>query len=143
MNYYDRENNVWYDKKIINFLSKISRGKFVSIWDHFINTNVQNLTDNINEDEYFELLVDDLTITKIHLRVYFNKNCTETDIEISSFNIYGEPFKIPLRKSNGKRQYDGTIIYTIDISHIECYDIIYIKKNKEKNIFFIIFLSNL
>ena len=117
MNYYDRENNVWYDKKIKNFLSKISKGKFVSIWDHFIYTNVQNFTDNINED--YELETDDLTITKICFSINFNKNFTETDIEITSLDKYGDPFNIPLRKSNGKRLYDGTVIYTIDISNFE------------------------
>jgi len=134
MNYYDRENNVWYDEKIKNFLFKISRGKFVSIWDHFIYTNIQNFTENINED--YELELDDLTMTKICFSINIIENFTETDIEISSFDIYGETIKIPLRKSDGKKQYDGTIIYTIDISNIGCYDIIYIKKNKEKNIFF-------
>ena len=75
-------------------------------------------------------------MTKIYFCINFNENFTETDIEISSFDLYGESFKIPLRKNNGKRQYDGTIIYTIDISFIECYDIISIKKYKEKDIFF-------
>jgi len=136
MNYYDRENNLWYDKKIINFLSQISKGKFVSMWDYFIDTNIENFTEYIN-DEYFELWLDDLTLRKISFRINFVKNFTETDIDIISSDIYGELFKIPLNRINGKRQYDGTIIYTIDVSHYECYDIVYIKKNKEKdNIFF-------
>jgi len=48
--YYDRENNIWYDKKIINFLSKTSKGRYTSIWGHFIDTNIQNFTEDINED---------------------------------------------------------------------------------------------
>ena len=132
MNYYDRENNLWYDKKIKNFLSKISKGKFVSMWDYFIDTNIQNFTEDIN-NENFELEIDDLTYTKISFCVNVNENYSETDIEILCSDIYGDPYKIPLRKSYGKKQYDGTIIYTIDISHIECYDIISIKKNKEKD----------
>ena len=136
MNYYDRENNLWYDKKIINFLSKISKGKFVSMWDYFIDTNIQNFTEDIN-DEDFELDFDGLTLTKISFKINFNKNFSETDIEILCSEINGESFKIPLRKSNGKRQYDGTIIYKIDASQIECNDIISIKKNEEKeNIIF-------
>ena len=135
MNYYDRENNVWYDKKIKNFLSKISKGKFISMWDYFIDTNVQNFTEAINED--FELEIDDLTLTKISFRIKFNGNFSETDIDIISSDINGELFKIPLSKINGKRQYDGTIIYIIDVKHIDCYDIVYIQKNQEKdNIFF-------
>ena len=50
MNFYDRENNAWYDKKIIYFLSQISKGRFVSMWDHFIDTNMENFTEDINED---------------------------------------------------------------------------------------------
>jgi hypothetical protein len=131
MNYYDRENNVWYDKKIINFLSKISKGKFVSMWDFFIDTNVLNYTEDLNED--FELVLDGLTPTKISFLINFDKNFSETDIDIISSDINGELFKIPLSRTNGKRQYDGTTIYIIDVSHIECYDIVYIKKNKEKD----------
>ena len=131
MNYFDRENNIWYDNKIINFLSKISKGKFVSMWDFFINTNVLNYTEDLNED--FELVLDGLTPTKISFLINFDKNFSETDIDIISSDINGELFKIPLSRTNGKRQYDGTTIYIIDVSHIECYDIVNIKKNKEKD----------
>jgi len=82
-------------------------------------------------------------MTKICFSINFNKNFTETDIEITFLDKYGEPFNIPLRKSNGKKHYDGTVIYTIDISNFECYDIIYIKKIKKRKSFLTIFLSNL
>lgn len=74
MKYYDRENNIWYDKKIKNFLSQISKEKFFSIWDHFIYTNAQNSTEDINED--YELEIDDLTMTKICFSINFNENFT-------------------------------------------------------------------
>jgi len=134
MNYYNRENNVWYDKKIINFLSQINKGRFVSMWDHFIDTNMENFTENINED--FDVDIEDLTLQKITFNMNYNKNFTDTDIEFSTSDIDGEKFKLPTEIIVGKKQYDGTIIYTIDVSQIECYELIYIKINKEKNLVF-------
>ena len=131
MNYYDRENNVWYDKKIINFLSHISKGRFVSMWDHFIDTNMVNFTEDINED--FDVDIEGLTIQKIIFNMNYNENFTGTDIEFSSLDINGDKFIIPIEIIVGKKQYDGNIIYTLDASHIECYQFIYIKFNKEKD----------
>jgi hypothetical protein len=131
MNFYDRENNAWYDKKIIYFLSQISKGRFVSMWDHFIDTNIQNFTEDINED--FDVDIDGLTLQKISFNMNFNENFTGTDIEFSTFDINGDKFIISTEILVGKKQYDGTIIYSIDVSHIECYGFVYIKLKKERD----------
>ena len=131
MNYYDRENNAWYDNKIIHFLSQISKGRFVSMWDHFIDTNKENFTEDINED--FDVDIDGLTLQKIIFNMNFNENFTQTDIEFSTFDINGDKFIIPTEIIVGKKQYDGTITYMIDVSHVECYEFVYINLNKERD----------
>ena len=101
MNYYDRENNVWYDKKIINFLSQINKGRFVSMWDYFIDTNLQNFTDDINED--FDVDIEGLTIQKIIFNMIFNENFTGKDIEFSSLDINGDKYIIPMENNVRKK----------------------------------------
>jgi len=57
----------------------------------------------------FELEIYDETLTKIIFSINCNENFTEEDIEIFSSDINGELFKIPLRRINGKKQYNDKL----------------------------------
>ena len=52
----------------------------------------------------------------------------DVDFIITSYDAFGRSFNIEFEKLNGKKQYDGTYIITIDISKIECFQYIIVKK---------------
>ena len=59
-------------------------------------------------------------------------------IEQNDFNIYCYPYnheylEIEIKKENGKKQYDGTYIFTIDIKNKDCHDFIQIEKGYLNN----------
>ena len=138
MNYYDRDTNKWYDIKIKNFLSKIGRGQYVSMWDYFITTSqipIDSFDDNPEGNLYYD--VDELKLSKIYFYVKYNGNFTENDIELSCVYKSGESIKIEFSKKNGIKQYDGTIKYTINVSIQYCNEYFYaIKLREPENIIF-------
>ena len=83
MNFYNREKNIWYDIKINNFLIKISKGKYVSMWDYFISTNQEKVTyfDDEGNVNYYS---DDLNILTITFNARFIGNSSYTDIKVKT-----------------------------------------------------------
>ena len=72
---------VWY--KINNFLLKISKGKYVSMWDYFISTNQEKVTyfDDEGNVNYYS---DDLNILTITFNARFIGNSSYTDIKVKT-----------------------------------------------------------
>lgn len=125
MNYYNRETNKFYDKRIINFLRQISRNRFISFWDYFINTNYENMTMDANG--IYESDIEDLTLTRIIFKVNFHGKQYDNFIHIFSYDKDGEEFEIFFNPKKGKKQYDGSTIYTINIKD-ECFYTVYVMK---------------
>ena len=46
MNYYDRENDIWYDKKLKENFVQISRGKYIKPKEFYIKTHFETVTMN-------------------------------------------------------------------------------------------------
>ena len=124
MNFYDRTNDIWYDEKIKNNFLQISRGKYINPKDYYINTTFES-TDIF----YF---AQDLQINfknKKVLKIIINARITgvlyvDFDLNIYTYNKDKSVKKIYLGKENSKKQYDGTNIFTIDTSKIDCYKIV-------------------
>ena len=53
----------------------------------------------------------------------------DLEFTIYSYDASRKSFKIKYEKSNGKKQYDGTYIFTVDVSKIECYEYIQVTKS--------------
>ena len=121
MNFYDRTNDIWYDEKIKNNFLQISKGKYIKPKDYYINTTFES-TD-------FFVYANDLIIffeNKKVLKIIINARITgvlfvDFDLEIYTLDKNSNMKKIYFGKENLKRQYDGTYIFTIDTSKIECY----------------------
>lgn len=124
MNYYNRVTKKWYDEKIKKFLSKIAQGKYVSMWDFFINTNQIPLQaiDYDSEGNVVSYFLDDLTLSKLIFYVRYNGNYSESDIELSCDFNDGTSKKIEFSKKNGIKQYDGTTKYTVNVLIPNCTD---------------------
>ena len=68
------------------------------------------------------------------MKIIINIRCIGTlfiDFEfiIFTFDTFGKTLQIKFGKSNGKKQYDGTYIFTIDISNIKCHEYIQVAKS--------------
>jgi len=124
MNFYDRTNDIWYDEKIKNNFLQISKGKYIKPTDYFIYTTFES-TD-------FFYNTNDLMIffkNKKALKIIINARITgilfvDFDLEIYTYEKNSSLKKINFGKENSKKQYDGTFIFTIDTSKIECYSLI-------------------
>jgi len=123
MNFYDRENDKWYDEKLKENFMEISRGKYVKPMDFYIQTHFETITITKN---YLQRSIELKIGTRKALRIIINARITGTlfidaNLRIFSFDSFGNSFRIKFVKSDGKKQYDGTHIFSIDISKIKCY----------------------
>jgi len=108
---------------------EISKGKYIKPIDFYIKVNSETVT-NPFLNEMIQLRLGVRKALKIILNVRLTGILfIDVDFIINSFDASGRSFKINFGKSNGKKQYDGTYIFTIDISKIECFDYIKITKN--------------
>jgi len=129
INYYDRENDKWYDEKLKENFIQISKGKYVKPIDFYIKINSETV-DNPLLNGIIQLKIG----ARKALKIILNARLTGTlfiDLEftIYTYDAFGNSFKIKYEKSNGKKQYDGTYIFTIDVSKIECYEYIQVSKS--------------
>ena len=121
MNFYDRTNDIWYDEKIKNNFLQISRGKYIKPKDYYINTTFES-TDILVYVNDFIIFFENKKV----LKIIINASITgvlfvDFDLEVYTYKKNGTLNKIYFGKENSKRQYDGTYIFVIDTSKIECY----------------------
>jgi len=120
MNYYNRETNEWYDQKLSDIFLKISKGNHIKISDYYYTINIDIATET---SSYGDFLIN---LRKLKpLKIILNGNLYGTlfddyDFSVSSIDKNGEFFDIPFGPENGKRQYDGTIIFIFDVSNYDC-----------------------
>ena len=129
MNFYDRENDTWYDEKLKENFLEISRGKYVKPTDFYIKTHFETVTISVLGGT-LEIKVG----ARKALKIIINLRLTGTLFVDTSFNIFsydtvGRFININFEKEDGKKQYDGTFIFTIDVSKIKCYDFIMVTKS--------------
>ena len=124
MNYYNRLTDEWYDDKIKNIFTKISKGNIVKSSDFYIYSNFETIS---NIEQYSDYYIQ--FGTKKPLKIILNINYIGSLYYDYYFEIYcvdrnnWETF-IDFDERNGKKHYDGSITYTIDISSQECYEYI-------------------
>ena len=121
--YYNKETFQWKDQQILDNLNKISRLKHLHISQFFIETNLETETEyndqtlkiDFNGRKPIKVLLN------IRLRGYLN-------IDVSAFlsctDTKGDWINLSLEKKYGKKQYDGTTLFNIDISSLDCLDYI-------------------
>ena len=129
MNFYDRENDKWYDDKLKENFMQISRGKYIKPKDFYIKTYFQTATIT-----YLEGTIQLKIGNRKALTIILNARLTgilfiDLDFTIYTYDSFGRYNKINFEKSDGKKQYDGTYIFTIDVSKIKCYDYIVVTKS--------------
>ena len=130
VNYYDREKDIWYDEKLKDFFIEISKGKYVKPIDFYIKTHFETLTVPYLDGTFY-MKIGRKKVLKIILNTRLNGILFEdTDFVIYTSSKGGKFKTINYGIENGKKQYDGTFIFTIDVSEIECYNYIEVMKSK-------------
>ena len=124
MNFYDRTNDIWYDEKIKNNMLQISKGKNIKPLKFLINTTFESS----NIIYYYESLYINTKNRRV-LKIFINVKLTgvlfvDLELLVQTNNKNGYLVQIDYSKDNAKKQYDGTLIITIDVSRIECYNFI-------------------
>ena len=131
--YYNKETNEWYDEKIGENFLKISKGNFIKPKNYYYKNNIE--TDDSSMYDYIHIDIGSKKVKTIILNVkivnnYISENdisvsiitCyKDNDISVSIITCYKDQEWYEIECLNGKRQYDGSITFTIDVSNIECY----------------------
>ena len=135
MNFYDRTNDIWYDEKIKNIFLQISRGKYINPKDYYINTTFESTDAFVSASN---LLIS--FKNKKVLKIIINASITgvlfvDFDLEVFTFNKDYTLKEIYFGKENSKRQNDGTYIFIIDTSKIECYNFLEVVVTRGPNIY--------
>ena len=128
INYYNRINNKFYDEKIGENFKKISKGKYVKPTDYYIYSNIDT-TYTTNSDGYLEIKIG----TKKVLNVIFNVNILikqlyDVGFGIASNDKSGNWIGEKVIGTKGKRQYDGSYIFNVDVSKKDYNNYVQIQK---------------
>ena len=120
--YFNKENNEWSNDKYAKIFNRISKGKFIKSFDYYHQTNLET-----NYYSMFGILEIDIgfkRIVKILVNVKFIIYLDENDIVMTVYSYQRDAldFKsFDFKEQDGKKQYDGTCIFTIDTSEMDLY----------------------
>ena len=118
--YYNKEINDWTDKVIGENFLKISKGNYIKISNYYYKSNKE--TEYINEYGYIHIDIGFKKVTTIILNIKILDNySSEDDISFGLLTCQKNQDYYEIECINGKRQYDGSLTYTIDATKIECY----------------------
>ena len=114
--YYDRVNDKWFDEEIKNNFKKISKGKYIRPSDFSYISNTDTIT-TINSLGHLRIKIG----SRKTMRAIFNVKLTtryssEVGFGIGGFDKNDNWIDIEVRGDKGKKQYDGSYSYDIDIS---------------------------
>ena len=114
LNYYNKKLDKWNDEIIKNNIYKISKGKTVKSTEYYKMVNQENFYIYYN---FLSLSLNERKILKIFLNArLFGLLGIDIDITIISYNKNYEYVEMPFKKEYGKKQYDGTTNFEIDVS---------------------------
>ena len=121
-NYYNRLTDEWYDDKIKNIFKKISKGQFVKSSDFYIYSNLEIITQTEEYSSNRIVFGSKKPLQMILNLDYIGKLFSDYYFEIYCIDSYLWDIFIKFDEKNGKKQYDGTITYTIDVSNLDCHE---------------------
>ena len=116
-NYYDRVNDKWFDEENKNNFKKISKGKYIKPYDFSYISNTDTVT-TINSLGHMRIKIG----SRKTKRAIFNVKLTtrysyEVGFGIGGFDKNENWIDLEVRGDKGKKQYDGSYSYDIDISY--------------------------
>ena len=118
--YFNKENNKWSDGKYEKIFNKISKGKFIKSFNYYYQTNLE--TEDIPSNGFYNIYTGSKRVVKIFINARFKQHLmSEYAIGVYSSDRDYHYIYLSFSEKDGKRQYDGTSIFTIDASQLELY----------------------
>ena len=124
-NYYNRETDTWNDEIIQKIINKISKDKGIKSFDYYNVTNSEVFVSYIN---FYYSKISNKKLKRViaNAKIYENGILgIDFDIIISSYCL-NDWIDVFINKEDGKKEYDGTITYTVDVSNYNLYDELYV-----------------
>jgi hypothetical protein len=113
MNYYDREKDEWFDKKIGENFKIISKGKFVKPSTFFEPSKMEIIRTPTTEGHMNIKIGPREHIYKVSFNVKINTDYREVGFGLCSISTSGKWYGDPIQGSLGEKIYDGSFTYTI------------------------------
>ena len=127
-NYYDRVNDKWFDEEIKKNFKKISKGKYIKPSDFSYISNTDTVT-TINSLGHMRIKIGSKKATRAIFNVKLTtRYSSEVGFGIGGFDKNENWIDIEVRGDKGKKQYDGSYSYNIDISYKEFNNFIELQK---------------
>ena len=116
--YFDKNKYEWSNDKYGIIFSKISKGKYIKIIDYYYQTNFE--TEDVSINGYVSIYPGSKRIVKIFVNVRFFVHIEDENVltVYSSDNDFAF-LSFSFLEKDGKKQYDGTTIFTIDGSELD------------------------
>ena len=119
INYFDRINYKWFDEKIGENFKKIYRGNFNNPTNYYLTTNKETVK-NVNFGQSLYIRIGSKEI----IRIMFNVNVLTNYLWSVGFGVIsttkkGLPISIMISGTEGKKEYDGSYTFTVDITNKE------------------------
>ena len=133
-NYYNRETDTWNDEIIKKFINKISNDKGVKPSNYYITTNSELVISYLN---FFYTNISNKNLLKviINAKLY---GILGVDFDICIGYYYKDAwFDNIINKKDGKKQYDGTTTFEVDVSKEEIKNEVYVMVFGDDNYAFI------
>lgn len=114
MNYYDRENNVWYIKEVEDIFEEILKKKFIKPSDYFFLSNKETVS-AITRDDTLIIKFGKKRIIKIVFNAYIKISSRgNVGFGITTYDSAGDWSGFGISGMEGDKQYDGSYTFTID-----------------------------
>ena len=128
MNYYDRVNDKWYDNIIKDNFKKISKGKFVNPRDYYFISNKDTVS-GLSPEGAIRMQIGEKKAMKVIFNAEVSKNYLfSSGFGIASSDKNGGWVGESVSANTGKKQYDGSYTYTINVSDKDYNDYIEIEE---------------
>ena len=123
-NYYNRETDTWNDDIIKKFINKISKDKGVKSSNYYITTNLEVTVSYLN---FFYTNTSNKTLLRIYIIAKLNGIIgIDFDILITYVDKENQWVDLIVTKKEGKKQYDGTTLFSIDVSNEDISNEVYV-----------------
>ena len=121
--YYNKENYKWNSEYLEQYILNFKNGKLIKKSDYNVLTN-KIIIFPINNNWYAEIRNKKMIKFEMNVKM-FGKMEVDFRIGYSSINSEGYWIDYPVKKENGKKQYDGTVNFSIDFSQDDLNDYLY------------------
>ena len=127
MNYYDRVKDKWYDEVVKDIFKKLTQGEFLKFTDFSYYSNKDTVT-NVNYSGSLTLKIGKKKVKKVIFNVKLAIDYNSVNFGVFTNDKRGIYFSLTVNGNDGKKNFDGSYTYTIDVSKKDFNDYVEVQK---------------